>query len=118
MPSKAIVRTLAALAACACLSAAAQTAEPLEEPDCEDAERDSELRAAYEPLLGALPREGEVLLERAQRAWLEYRDASCELYSARPGHPDIAASALATCLDFMTRERALELRLVGRLTAP
>jgi len=57
------------------------------------------------------------LLESAQRAWQEYRDANCELISERD-RADLKADALATCLDFMDRERQFELGLIGRLVRP
>jgi uncharacterized protein YecT (DUF1311 family) len=51
------------------------------------------------------------LLESAQRAWYQCREANCELMSERE---DLKADALATCLHFMDREREFELRLISR----
>jgi len=50
-------------------------------------------------------------LEMAQRAWLDYRDANCEVMSERSGEP--AAQAQAQCVAFMTGERIRELRLLS-----
>ena len=47
----------------------------------------------------------------AQRAWLDYRDANCEVMSDRRGGPD--AQAQAQCHAFMTAERIRELRLLS-----
>ena len=52
--------------------------------------------------------------ETAQRAWQEYRDATCELFSERD-REDLRAEAMATCLNFYTREREFELRLMSRV---
>ena len=53
------------------------------------------------------------LLERAQQAWADYRDATCEAIAERPGYPEVAAAALETCVASMARERTAELRLIG-----
>jgi hypothetical protein len=54
------------------------------------------------------------LFDTAQRAWLEYRDATCELVAERD-RDDLRAEALATCLAFYDRERDFELRLMRRV---
>lgn len=54
------------------------------------------------------------LLETAERAWTEYRNATCELFSERDDE-DLRAEAMATCLAFYTRERELELRLMAQV---
>ena len=104
---------IASLAACTCLSAFAQTSDLLEEPICEV--EDSELDGEYESVLAMFTGQRKALFEHAQRAWLEYREASCLLNSERPGYPEIAAAALADCRAFMARERSFELRLIGQL---
>jgi hypothetical protein len=98
----------AALATSTCLSALAQTPDLIEEPIC-DVE-DSDL----ESVLSLFSGQRRAVLEQAQRAWLEYREASCQLNSERPGYPDIAAAALEDCRAFMTRERDFELRLLTK----
>jgi Lysozyme inhibitor LprI len=54
------------------------------------------------------------LLQTAERAWLEYRSATCELFSERDDEA-LRAEAMATCLAFYTRERELELRLMAQV---
>ena len=50
-------------------------------------------------------------LEMAQRAWLDYVHANCEVMGERDGRT--APDAQAQCLAFMTRERTFELRLLS-----
>jgi uncharacterized protein YecT (DUF1311 family) len=82
--------------------------EPLlEELTAPQSER--ELADAYEHALeSSTSRES---LERAQQLWEEYRQANCELMSARDGGP--APEASAQCHAFMARERVFELRLLS-----
>ena len=47
----------------------------------------------------------------AQRAWLDYRNANCEVMSERDGQP--SAQAQAQRIAFMTGERIRELRLLS-----
>jgi uncharacterized protein YecT (DUF1311 family) len=54
------------------------------------------------------------LFDTAQRAWLEYRDATCELMSERD-REDLRTEARATCLAFYDLERTFELRLMSRV---
>ena len=54
------------------------------------------------------------LLQTSERAWQEYRNATCELVSERDDE-DLRAEAMATCLAFYTRERELELRLMDQV---
>ena len=83
--------------------------------ECDLAE--SEVEVAYVYLVDvASPRQRE-LLESAQRAWQVYRDANCQLMSERD-REDLKADALATCLDFMEREREFELQLISRILTP
>jgi uncharacterized protein YecT (DUF1311 family) len=79
-----------------------------QDPAVEKAE--SELSDAYEVALNTAVRKA--LLEKAQQAWNDYREANCELMSERDGQP--AAEPQAQCLVFMTNERAAELRLLSR----
>jgi uncharacterized protein YecT (DUF1311 family) len=73
--------------------------------------------SAYQSVWEASDLRQQELLESAQRAWQDYRDANCELMSARD-REDLKADALATCLDFMDREREFELRLISRFVRP
>ena len=77
----------------------------------------ADVSALYEAAIEALDDEQRLMLDAGQQAWLEYRDATCQLFSARDGNPALSASALADCIAFMNGERALELRIVGRSAA-
>jgi uncharacterized protein YecT (DUF1311 family) len=70
---------------------------------------DSELGDAYALALEASAHQE--LLERAQQLWEEFRQANCELMSAREAGP--SSEAAAQCQAFMARERTFELRLLG-----
>jgi uncharacterized protein YecT (DUF1311 family) len=54
------------------------------------------------------------LLETAERAWVEYRNATCELIAERD-NDELRAEAMATCLAFYAREREFELQLMSRV---
>jgi uncharacterized protein YecT (DUF1311 family) len=80
---------------------------PLEELTAPQSE--GELADAYKRALeSSAARES---LERAQQLWEEYRQANCELMSARDAGPSPEASA--QCHAFMARERSLDLRLLS-----
>lgn len=54
-----------------------------------------------------------VSLRDAQRAWIAFRDAECELTYARWQGGSIRSIAYANCVLVMTAERALQLRSMG-----
>jgi uncharacterized protein YecT (DUF1311 family) len=81
------------------------------------AQEDRDMNSLYEDMLETFDIPHRDLLERAQQAWSDYRDATCELIAERPGHPEVAASALESCLACLARERTAELRLI-RLSQP
>jgi len=83
-----------------------------EEPVSESAER--ELWGTYELALNSAVVTHRDLLVQAQCAWLDYRDANCELIAERPEGP--AGEPYVQCVTYMTRERTLELRLICRTT--
>lgn len=70
---------------------------------------EDELSGAYE--LAFANSSSKALLERAQQLWEEFRQANCELISARDDEP--SAEAAAQCRAFMARERSFELRLLS-----
>ena len=55
--------------------------------------------------------EGQALLE-AQRAWLKYRDATCEMERASYGAGSMAPAAFAMCIERLTLERNAALRVL------
>ena len=70
---------------------------------------DDEVTAAYQLALESAVSTD--LLERSQQLWQEYRQANCELMSARDAGP--SQEAAAQCNAFMARERSLVLRLLS-----
>jgi uncharacterized protein YecT (DUF1311 family) len=68
---------------------------------------DKRLNEAYRETLKEGPREQREQLRKAQRLWLQYRDANCDYYGLSEG--SIAHVLAATCLLDMTKARAKEL---------
>jgi len=68
---------------------------------------DKRLNEAYRETLKEGPREQREQLRKAQRLWLQYRDANCDYYGLSEG--SIAHLLAATCLLDMTKARAKEL---------
>lgn len=66
----------------------------------------TQLDATEPPVLGARPD----ALRKAQRAWIAYRDAECELTYLRWQGGSIRSIAAANCGLIMTARRAFELR--------
>ena len=68
---------------------------------------DKSLNVEYKAALGRTPDEQKPLLVKAQRLWMQYRDANCAIGF---GHGGTVSSYLgAQCLLNMTRDRAKEL---------
>ena len=75
---------------------------------------DRELNQAYQTTLAKIPAEGKDCLKKAQRAWLEFRDADANFCADfRRGGTGYGA-ALAAAKAGMTRARTNELREVGK----
>ena len=68
---------------------------------------DKRLNEAYRETLKEGPREQREQLRKAQRLWLQFRDANCDYYGLSEG--SIARVLAATCLFNMTKARAKEL---------
>ena len=71
---------------------------------------DTALNMAYDSLaadLGARPKQG---LREAQRAWLAYRDKSCDLEAMGSEGGSIQSMARSNCLTKLTRQRTKMLR--------
>ncbi|MBZ0149205.1 MAG: lysozyme inhibitor LprI family protein [Pseudorhodoplanes sp.] len=68
---------------------------------------DKRLNEAYRETLKEGPREQREQLRKAQRLWLQYRDANCDYYGLSEG--SIARVLAASCLFDMTKARAKEL---------
>ena len=79
---------------------------------CEEQDADQDLWVTYERAWAATGEDRRELLARAQGAWLEYREASCEMAAKRDGL--LAPEAYDQCRSFMAGERMFELRLICR----
>jgi uncharacterized protein YecT (DUF1311 family) len=76
---------------------------------------DSRLNQAYKTLSGVLRAQSAELqladLKKAQRLWLQYRNANCGFYGDEQG--TIREVDGAECLSRMTQDRAIELQQAG-----
>lgn len=81
----------------------------------EEPELDRDLLDVYEWVWSRSDGEQRTLLERSQGAWLEYREATCDIMSARVD--GIAPGAHRLCLKSMARERLAELGLIRRIAS-
>jgi uncharacterized protein YecT (DUF1311 family) len=77
---------------------------------------DTELWKTYEVAWAGFDDERRALLDRAQRAWMEFRQANCELLADRLRFT--APESFAECFAFMTGERTMELSVMGRTAEP
>jgi len=68
---------------------------------------DQHLNAAYKDLLQRIDPEQAEPLKAAERAWIQYRDANCQFYSAHEG--TISQLLGAECMRALTVDRAAEL---------
>ena len=59
---------------------------------------DEKLNAVYKPLLTSLDREHQVKLKAAQRAWITFRDAECDLHASEALHGSMEKQLRFTCL--------------------
>ena len=75
---------------------------------------DAELHAAYLKTFEVADEEQRALLDAAQRAWLDYRAATCALIGERSTE-SATLQAQAQCAAFMARERSAELRMLGQM---
>ncbi len=127
MLSKANIKTPAWLSAIAgvllfAACAFAQEKEDIPDPECDGgtaemvrclaeatAKWDKRLNEAYREALNdkEAPKEQREQLRKAQRLWLQYRDANCEYYAL--GEGSISRLNAGSCLFDMTKARAKEL---------
>lgn len=70
---------------------------------------DARLNETYQMLRQHLEPEERQALLKAQRLWIQYRDANCEFYFSGPG--TISRIASAECLRSMTQQRTCELEM-------
>ena len=69
---------------------------------------DARLNDEYQKALGRVGAVSREKLRQAQRAWLQYRAANCEVYESHGGTIHFLLGG--GCMIRMTRERTLELR--------
>jgi uncharacterized protein YecT (DUF1311 family) len=76
---------------------------------------DIKLNAAYKAVLAASDKQRQLLLRKAQRAWIAFRDANCDVYSDMtrvkdsPVEGSMAPQLYWGCQKKITEERTLEL---------
>ena len=107
-----MLRLTLLLSLCTCSMAFAQACEETD-PELESAE--SELWAVYQLAYGPAGGDMKERLDRAQRSWLDYRDANCDVMGERWG--EVAPEPRAACVLSMTRDRTFELRLIAQTAA-
>ncbi|CAK9891203.1 MULTISPECIES: lysozyme inhibitor LprI family protein [Pseudomonas] len=93
----------------ACMKTAAST---LAMNTCNGAEikrQDSRLNSAYKKAMAGLEGPQQTQLREAQRAWIKYRDANCNLYYSLTGGTIDQLNG-AGCILSSTRDRADELQ--------
>lgn len=73
---------------------------------------DKRLNAAYQKLLAEQPAEQQERLRKAERAWVQFRDADCDYYINIPGTR--ANYIYAECRRVLTAQRAIELEAAAR----
>jgi uncharacterized protein YecT (DUF1311 family) len=78
---------------------------------------DAKLNAAYKPLLAALDQEHQVKLRAAQRAWIAFRDAECELEASQALHGSMEGQLFAQCREAVTQARITELAAIRETLA-
>lgn len=71
---------------------------------------DAELNSVYQSTMKKLEPADAVLLRKAQRAWLVYRDAQCEADRALWGQGTGGPAAFMSCKLELTRKRTAEIQ--------
>jgi uncharacterized protein YecT (DUF1311 family) len=70
---------------------------------------DVRLNDVYKPFLTSLDQEHQVKLRTAQRAWVAFRDAECDLQASEALHGSMEAQLRYTCLQEVTTIRIKDL---------
>ena len=94
-----------------CIASADQRGSALAK--CEQAayrREDKALNDAYQQLAAKVDVEAKAPLDRAQRAWLDYRDSECAYEASHPGGAAPAPVVEARCMKRLTEQRAKDLR--------
>ena len=96
------------------------TGDQTEITDCyarEFRKTDAQLNAVYKSLLVALDAEHQTLLRKAQRAWLTFRDADCNLDASEALHGSMEGMLVFMCMDAMTEKRIKDLQSLNESLA-
>jgi uncharacterized protein YecT (DUF1311 family) len=75
---------------------------------------DTALNQAYRSLMSVVGEADRDRLKAAQRAWIAYRDAECNL-EARPAGGSMDEELMSACLADLTKRRLAELKEVRRI---
>ena len=70
---------------------------------------DEKLNDIYKSLLTSLDREHQLKLKAAQRAWITFRDAECDLQASEALHGSMEKQLRYTCLQEVTTARIKDL---------
>src|SRR5213592_970064 len=70
---------------------------------------DAKLNDVYKSLLTSLDREHQLKLKAAQRAWITFRDAECDLQASEALHGSMEKQLRYTCLQEVTTARIKDL---------
>ncbi len=70
---------------------------------------DKQLNATFHALMTKLSKDGQAQLQKAQRAWIAYRDAQCDFDTAASVGGTIHPMAEAECLGNLTKIQAQHL---------
>lgn len=94
-----------------CIAQAGQRSSALTK--CEQAayrREDKALNEAYQALADKVDPDARGPLDRAQRAWLDFRDSECTYEAARPADGASAPVVEAKCMKRLTEQRAQDLK--------
>ncbi|ABD54665.1 lysozyme inhibitor LprI family protein [Jannaschia sp. CCS1] len=80
----------------------------------EAARWDELLNIIYRRVIQTLDADGEVRLREAQRAWITYRDLTCEMERMRYAGGSIAPMIQSQCVARLTEQRTRDLELYMR----
>ncbi|HVE10533.1 MAG TPA: lysozyme inhibitor LprI family protein [Paraburkholderia sp.] len=64
---------------------------------------DAKLNQTYKALLAKVSKDGKVKLQKAQRAWIGWRDAQCDFIAAGSSGGTIHSMAQASCINQLTQ---------------
>lgn len=75
---------------------------------------DQELNTTYKAIIAKLVEDDQASLRKAERLWVQYRDASCKAESDLYEHEADLQLVYAACIEAMTREHTHSLQTIYR----